>query len=219
MIKEQPDQVKDVIIKIKSLQQKIKPVNIGVGGTRPYIYILFDKEAAAQFTKSTLVYLSWIHINGKRIKGYNVFKQISNKPNVWYIHLPQSMLGQEGVVQARIELVDSRSIAPSTNFEINILHNPNEEETFSSSDDYTVFQEAIVELTDKINQTKEILENTQETVKDLNNLFTQVQEFYHIILQEREENNKKIDLALSNSYESLEIAMEALNQLVWGHVE
>ena len=218
MLKQKPDQIKDFVFKIKSLQQKIRPITIGAGASRPYIFVIFDKEAAAQFVPNTLVYLSWKHTEGKKVTGYNVFTQVSDKPNVWKILLPASLL-YEGTVLARIELVDGKTIAASTTFEINVLYNPNEDESFTQSDDYGVFQDAILELTDRINQTKDILENTQDTVKDLNNLFTQVQEFYNIILQEKEKNDAKIDLALSNSYESLTIAMEALNQLMWGQVE
>lgn len=218
MYLDKPDAVKDVSLKIKSLQQKINPITIGTGAYRPYIYVIFDKEAAHQFSRGTMVYLSWIHQGTKKIKGYNAFEQISEKPNCWMIHLPSSMLNREGTVLARLELVDKKSVAASTNFEINILSNPNAEETFTESDDYDLFHQAIIELTDKIEKTETNIKETQQSIEDLNNLFNQVQEFYEIIVKEREEQNLKIDQALSNSYESLTIAIEALNQLAWGSV-
>lgn len=217
-MKSQPDLVKDVAIKIKSLQQKIRPISIGAGATRPEVYVIFDKEAAAQFTRSTMVYLSWVHQGLRKVRGYNVFTQVSKKPNCWKINLPQSML-REGLVIARIELVDSRSIAASRDFEINVLYNPNGEENFTSSDDYSLFQEAILELTKKIEDTQKTVEDTKQTIKDLNDLFDQVQEFYDIILAEREAQNQKIDSALETANQSLALAMQALNQLVWGEIE
>lgn len=214
---DKPDQVKDVAIKIKSLQQKIRPINIGAGATRPYIYVIFDKEAAAQFTPKTIVYLSWKHTDGKEVKGYNAFIQVSEKPNVWKIMVPPTML-HEGTVLARIELVDNVSIAVSTTFEINILYNPNENESFTASDDYGVFQEAIIQLTEKVNQTTSMLEDTQSTVKDLQELFNQVQEFYLIIKKEQKKNKKIIKTTLDTSYHALATAMEALNRLTWGKI-
>ena len=217
MIKEKPDQIKYVTFKIKCLQQKLRPIVVGAGATRPYIYVNFVEEAHAQFTKDTIVYLSWIH-EGTKVKGYNAFTAVSRKPNVWKILLPASLLKHEGTVLARLELVDSKSIAASRTFEINVLYNPNQDETFTDSDDYGIFQDAILELTDKINQTSDLLKDTQNTVDDLNDLFNKIQEFYDKILEEKEEQDRKIDSALSNSYESLKIAIEALNQLAWGSV-
>lgn len=211
------DQVKDIVIKIKSLQQKIKPINIGAGASRPYIYAMFDYEAKAQFTSKTTVYLSWKHSDGNEIRGYNAFTKISDKPNVWKLMVPASML-HEGTVLARLELVDSVSIAASTTFEINILYNPNEDESFTMSDDYGVFQEAIVQLTEKVNQTTSMLEDTKQTVEDLQELFNQVQEFYLIIKKEQKKNKKIIKTTLDTSYHALATAMEALNRLTWGQV-
>lgn len=218
MIYDKPSQVKDVFLKIKSLEQKIRPITIGAGATRPYIYITFDQEAAAQIVPDTLVYLSWRHLSGKRVKGYNVFTKIAQKPKpIWKLALPPSLL-TEGVVQARIELVDSKSVAASCTFEINVLSNPNQEETFTESDDYTVFRDAIIDLTKKINETRELWEDTQQTVEDLNSLFDKVNILYDKLLEEQEKTNKKADKALKKAHNAMHKAMDALNQLVWGEV-
>lgn len=217
MVQESPDQIKDIVIRLKSLQQKICPINIGAGATRPYVYIIFDKEAGAQFTPKTVVYLSWRHTEGKKVKGYNVFEQTSEDPNIWRIALPQAML-HEGAVLARIELVDNISIAASRTFEINILHNPNGEESFTDSDDYTLFQDAILALTDRINETAGILEETQTTVKYINDLFEQMKDYYNKMKCEQKKNKKMIHTALDTSYNAMAAAMEALNRLTWGKV-
>lgn len=213
----QPDQIKDVIINLKSLQQKIRPITVGAGATRPYLFVTFDDEAAAQFTPKTIVYLSWRHTNGNKVKGYNAFTQLSEKPNVWRIALPGSLL-HEGVVLARLELVDCISVAASTTFEINILHNPNEDESFTDSDDYTVFQEAIIDLTERINQTAEILEQTQVAVKDIDELFCSMKHFYNKMQKDQRKTHKMVHTALDTSYNAMCGAMEALNRLTWGKV-
>lgn len=212
-----PDQIKDIVFKIKSLQQKIRPITIGAGAANsPYIYVIFDKEAAAQFSEDTKVYLSWKNLESD-VRGYNVLTQISKRPNTWRITLPQALL-TEGNVLARFELVDNKSIAPSQNFEIVVLGNPNDGSDWVQSDDYTVFQEAIIEMTKKVDQTRELLEDTKNTVKNLNNLFDQVQSFYEVIKCEQQKTNKRADKALNVSYEALQTAMSALNHLMWGSI-
>lgn len=219
MLKERPGHLKDVVIKIKSLQQKIRPITIGAGASRPYIYVVFDQEANKQFAPQTLVYLSWKHLGHNKTIGYNVFTQIADRPkNVWKIALPQSLL-KEGTVLARIELVDNHSIAASTNFEINVLYNPNEEECFTDSPDYTDFQKAVLELTRKVNEAKELMDNTQKTIDDLNELFDHTEELYHKLKKEQCKTNRKADKALKNSFKAYEAAMKALNQLIWGEIE
>lgn len=217
-MRDSPDQIKDVFLRIKSLQQKIHPISIGAGASRPYIWVKFDGEAAKQFSSFTLVYLSWEHDDRKNTRGYNVFTQESKDPNIWKIHLPQSML-HEGRVIARIELVDRVSIAASHSFEINILHNPNEDETFTSSEDFGVFQEAIIDVTAKIEDATKLLEQTQTAVGDLNELCDKIKEYYDTLEEEFAKQNDKIDTSLQNSYNAMCIAMKALNQLMWGNVE
>lgn len=212
-----PDQVKDIVFKIKSLQQKIRSVTIGAGAANsPYIYVIFDKEAAAQFSKSTKVYLAWRNLESG-VRGYNVLTQVAKRPNTWRITLPQSLLS-EGNVLARFELVDDKSIAPSQNFEIVVLGNPTDGEDWIKSDDFSAFQESIIEMTSQVDKTRELLEETKETVNDLNDMFKQVQDFYDTIRCEQKHTNKKADKALSVSYEALQSAMSALNHLAWEKV-
>lgn len=212
-----PDQVKDIVFKIKSLQQKIRSVTVGAGAANsPYIYVIFDKEAAAQFAQGTKVYLSWKNLESN-VRGYNVLTQIAKKPNTWRLTLPQSLL-TEGNVLARFELVDDTSIAPSQNFEITVLGNPLEGSDWIQSDDFSAFQESLVNMTKQVQETQQLLKETQQTVNDLNALFGQVQRFYNEIQCEQRKLKRKTDKSLETSYEALQTAMTALNHLAWGKI-
>lgn len=126
-------QLKGTVINMKSLSQNIEdPIIIGAAEANGrYLNIIFTQEAAAQFSDSTKVYLSWWHVQ-KDIKGYNVFSEIPREddeenmltaeelPPTWQIYYPQEMLW-EGDVLAHIELVDDISIAASTTFAIHVL--------------------------------------------------------------------------------------------------
>lgn len=210
--------LKDIVIRLKSLQQKIRPITIGAGATRPYIYVIFDQEAAKQFAPHTLVYLSWKHLGHNKTIGYNVFTQVMDKPkNMWKIALPASLL-KEGTVLARIELVDNKSIAASTNFEINVLYNPNGEESFTDSADYTDFQKMLMELTQKIKDTQEKIDNTNTTIEELQKLFEKTEELYCKLKKQHKKTDCKADKALRTSYAAYEAAVKAMNQLIWGEI-
>lgn len=212
-----PDQVKDIVFKIKTLQQQIRSVTIGAGAANsPYIYVIFDKEAAAQFAKDTKVYLSWRNLE-TGVRGYNVLTQVATKPNTWRITLPQALL-TEGNVLARFELVDDKSIAPSQNFNITVLGNPVDADDWVKTDDFSAFQETLIEMTKQVNTTKEMLEDTKQTVTELNNLFGQVKSFYNEIKCEQRKLKRKTDKSLDTSYEALQTAMRALNHLAWGEI-
>lgn len=212
-----PDQVKDIVFKIKTLQQKIRSITIGAGAANsPYIYVIFDKEAAAQFSKNTKVYLAWKNLESE-VRGYNALTQVATKPNTWRITLPQSLL-TEGNVLARFELVDDKSIAPSQNFNITVLGNPVDGDDWVKSDDFSAFQESLIEMTRQVEKTTKMLEDTKQTVDDLNNLFGQVKSFYNEIKCEQRKMKRKTDKALDTSYEALQTAMRALNHLAWGEM-
>lgn len=133
-------------VNLKSLDQDISdPIIASAGDANGRTFrVIFDEEAAAQFTDSTKVYLSWAHKQLK-IKGYNVFTKVSYDPIVWEIKWPQSML-KNGDVLACIEIVDDISIAASTNFIVHVLEDPNDGSQFVVSDDYSTFQNAVIEL-------------------------------------------------------------------------
>ena len=166
-------ELKAVTVNLKSLDQDIQdPIVAGGADANGRTFrIIFDQEAAAQCVADTKVYLSWRHIQ-LNIKGYNVFTKTHEDPIVWEIKWPRAML-HEGDVLCCVELVDSVSIASSTNFLVHVLSDPNDGSAFVVSDDFSAFQNAVIHLTsigDKMEkqmeeQRKEFKEWTKETEK------------------------------------------------------
>lgn len=144
-------ELKATVVNMKTLTQEIEdPIVNGAADVKGRtLRVIFTQEAAAQITPKTKVYLSWWH-QDKNIKGYNVFTEIvdiddEDFPPTWEIYFPQSMLW-EGNVLANIQLVDDISIAVSTNFIIHILKDPNEDDHYTPSDDYSEFKDAVLAL-------------------------------------------------------------------------
>lgn len=166
-------ELKAVTVNLKSLDQDIQdPIVAGGADANGRTFrIIFDQEAAAQCVADTKVYLSWRHVQ-LNIKGYNVFTKTHEDPIVWEIKWPQAML-HEGDVLCCVELVDSVSIASSTNFLVHVLSDPNDGSAFVVSNDFSAFQNAVIHLTsigDKMEkqmeeQRKEFKEWTKETEK------------------------------------------------------
>lgn len=140
-------ELKTFTVNLKSLDQDIRdPIVAGSADAYGRTFrIIFDQEAAAQCVADTKVYLSWRHVQ-LDIKGYNVFTKVQDDPIVWEIVYPQAML-HEGDVLCCIELVDSVSIASSTNFTVHVLSDPNDGSAFVVSDDFSAFQNAVIHLT------------------------------------------------------------------------
>lgn len=164
-------ELKTVTVNLKSLDQDIQdPIVAGGADANGRTFkIIFDQEAAAQCVADTKVYLSWRHVQ-LDIKGYNVFTKTHEDPIIWEIKWPQAML-HEGDVLCCVELVDSVSIASSTNFLVHVLSDPNDGSAFVVSDDFSAFQNAVINLAsigDKMEkqmeeQRKEFKEWTKET--------------------------------------------------------
>ena len=140
-------ELKTFTVNLKSLDQDIRdPIVAGSADAYGRTFrIISDQEAAAQCVADTKVYLSWRHVQ-LDIKGYNVFTKVQDDPIVWEIVYPQAML-HEGDVLCCIELVDSVSIASSTNFTVHVLSDPNDGSAFVVSDDFSAFQNAVIHLT------------------------------------------------------------------------
>ena len=164
-------ELRTVTVNLKSLDQDIQdPIVAGGADANGRTFrIIFDQEAAAQCVTDTKVYLSWRHVQ-LDIKGYNVFTKTHEDPIVWEIKWPRAML-HEGDVLCCVELVDSVSIASSTNFLVHVLSDPNDGSAFVVSDDFSAFQNAVINLAsigDKMEkqmeeQRKEFKEWTKET--------------------------------------------------------
>ncbi len=209
-----PIELKATIINMKTLTQDIDdPVVVGSGDAAGSVLrIIFTQEAAAQFTENTKVYLSWLH-REKNIKGYNVFNQIvqQNDPNfppTWEIHYPRSML-YEGNVLACIQIVDEISIATSKNFIIHVLTDPNDGSDFIDTNDFTEFQQAVINLAtigdqiqSQFNEQKNEFENMQLAFEEMQNQFLDIQES----VQEAKQISE-------NSLESANEALEKINVL------
>lgn len=142
------DELRTYTLNLKSLNQHIDtPIIAGSGDVNGHTFrIIFTQEAAKQFSDSMQVYLNWHHLE-TNVYGYNVFTQTKSKPMVWELHWPAAMLAHKGDVLARIELRDSISIAPSSNFTIKVLTNPNDDSRFADKDDYSIFTQACLDLT------------------------------------------------------------------------
>lgn len=171
-----PAELKRSVINMKSLDQDIKdPIIVGGGDANGRtLAIMFTQEAAAQITPQTLIYLKWRH-QQTDIIGYNVFTQESEKPQIWSIKYPRSMLF-EGDVTACIELVDDISISTSVTFNIHVLADPYDSERFEQSDDLTVFQQAAIALDHAADSSKEQMRDQRNTFNAMVDDMTELQQ-------------------------------------------
>lgn len=174
-------ELKATVVNMKTLTQEIEdPIVNGAADVKGRtLRIIFTQEAAAQITPKTKVYLSWWH-QDKNIKGYNVFTEITDIddedfPPTWEIYFPQSMLW-EGNVLASIQLVDDVSIATSTNFIIHILKDPNEDDHYVPSDDYSEFKEAVINLNSLSGRMEEQLEDDKAAFDQIVEEFEEMKE-------------------------------------------
>ena len=174
-------ELKATVVNMKTLTQEIEdPIVNGAADVKGRtLRIIFTQEAAAQITPKTKVYLSWWH-QDKNIKGYNVFTEITDIddedfPPTWEIYFPQSMLW-EGNVLANIQLVDDVSIAVSTNFIIHVLKDPNEDDHYVPSDDYSEFKEAVINLNSLSDRMEEQLEDDKAAFDQIVEEFEEMKE-------------------------------------------
>lgn len=140
-------ELKSFVINLKSLDQAIaSPVLAGAGDANGYsLKVVVSQQAACRLTSNTKLYLDWKHQN-IGVRGYNVFSQISTDPAIFELNWPSAML-REGTVLCRLEMVDDVSVSPSTNFSVHVLQSPNDGSDFIVSNDYSDFQQAVIDLT------------------------------------------------------------------------
>lgn len=163
-------------VNLKSMDQDIPdPIVAGAGDANGRTFrIIFDQEAEAQLTPETKIYLSWFH-KQKKIKGYNVFTQTSDDPVIWEIKWPQTML-HEGDVLCCIEMVDSVSIVQSTTFLVHVLTDPNDGSGFVVSDDFSEFQNAVIQLNCIADQMKDQMLQQKLEFEDIALQFGEIKE-------------------------------------------
>ena len=140
-------ELKTFTIDLKSLDQTIdSPILAGAGDVNGYVLrVVFTQKAGCQLTPGSKVYLNWMH-QEQKIKGYNVLTKVADCPATFEIHWPKAML-REGTVLCRLEVVDDISISPSTNFSVHVLQNPTDGSDFVVTDDFSDFQQAVIDLT------------------------------------------------------------------------
>lgn len=172
------------------------PIVAGAGDANGRTFrVIFDQEAAAQLTPETKIYLSWFH-KQKKIKGYNVFTQTNDDPVIWEIKWPQTML-HEGDILCCIEMVDSVSIVQSTTFLVHVLTDPNDGSGFVVSDDFSEFQNAVIQLNCIADQMKDQMLQQKLEFEDMTLQFGEIKE--------------KADAAYLNSTEAMN-RVEALEE-------
>ena len=184
-------------VNLKSMDQDIPdPIVAGASDANGRTFrVIFDQEAAAQLTPETKIYLSWFH-KQKKIKGYNVFTQTNDDPVIWEIKWPQTML-HEGDVLCCIEMVDSVSIVQSTTFLVHVLTDPNDGSGFVVSDDFSEFQNAVIQLNCIADQMKDQMLQQKLEFEDMTLQFDEIKE--------------KADTAYLNSTEAMN-RVEALEE-------
>lgn len=191
-----PQELKAFTVNLKSLDQNIDdPIVAGAGDANGRTFrLIFTQEAGAQFTEYTKVYLKWRH-QQLDIKGYNVFKkvQLEGYPDlqVWEIHWPKAML-HEGDVLCCIEIVDDVSIAPSTNFIVHVLADPNDGSSFLVSDDYTVFNQAVIDMNSVAEKAEQQFQDHQEKFDDM---VTSFNSMWNDVSMSLKKANAAIDIA------------------------
>lgn len=112
------------------------------------------------------------------------------KDNIWEINYPAALLAHEGKVLARIELVDNISIAPSTNFTIQVLKNPNNDSRFDDKDDYSIFSQAALELNSTNELAKKQLEEQQLAFNELLERYNELEETLKKYVDEKDNDIK-----------------------------
>lgn len=194
-----PLELKAFTVNMKSLDQDIDdPIIAGAGDANGRTFrIIFTQEAAAQFTEYSKVYLSWKH-KQEKIEGLNVFTKVSDDPLVWEIHWPQTML-HEGDVLCCIKLVDDISIVQSTNFIVHVLSDPTTGENFITSDDYSVFQTAVINMNYISQKMVHLMEDQEKEFSQMKDDFFDMKE--------------QIEEATDKANQAYDLAQEALDQI------
>lgn len=197
-------ELKTFTVNMKSLGQDIEdPIVQGGGDANGRTFrIIFTQEAADMFTPETKVYLKWRHMQ-LNIRGYNIFTQIQAGEDcfvspIWEIHWPKAML-HEGDVLCCIEVVDDISISPSMNFVVHVLADPDNGDNFVVSDDYSIFQQAVIDMNSIGEKAKQQLQEQAEEFDSMR--------------QEFDGMRQDISTALDKANQAYGMAKDALDQI------
>lgn len=192
-------ELRALTVNMKSFDQDI-PDPIVAGGADAdgrTFRLIFSQEAEAQLAEDSKVYLSWYHQQLK-IKGYNVFDQKSKTdPAAWEIKWPQKML-REGDVLCCVELVDDISIVQSQNFIVHVLADPNDGSKYVVSDDFSVFQQAVIDMNSAAKKAEEQLEEQKAEFEEMEKTFEDIKTESEEVFKKAQEIVDQIDDKLSN---------------------
>ena len=192
-------------VNMKSFDQDI-PDPIVAGGADAdgrTFRLIFSQEAEAQLTDGSKIYLSWYHQQLK-IKGYNIFDLKSKTdPIVWEIKWPQKML-REGDVLCCVELVDDVSIVQSQNFIVHVISDPNDGSEYIESDDFSVFQQAVLNLNSAIEKAEAQMSEQKEKFAAMESSFNEAKERADEALAKVQE----VDSKLSNKLDVDKVGFE-----------
>ena len=171
-------ELRTVVVNLKSLDQDIEDPIIAGGGDASgrTLRIIFSQEAYAQLTPETKVYLSWHH-EEQDVSGLNVFTKVNDKPPIWEIKYPRNML-MEGNATCCIKLVDDISISQSSNFIVHILKDPDDGSHFVVSDDYSIFQQAVIEMNTAVDNVNEVIDRANEKMEQFDEMKEKIDTAY-----------------------------------------
>lgn len=194
------------VVNMKSLNQDIEdPIIQGGGDANGMTFrIIFTQEAQDMFTPETKVYLKWKHL-GLNVRGYNIFTHIQGDGSccfespIWEIKWPRNML-HEGDVLCCVDIVDDISISPSNNFIVHVLADPDDGSKFVVSDDYTVFQNAVIDMNSAVEKAEQQLEEQKAEFDTMRTEFDTMKE--------------DISQAAQKADEAYSMAQDALQQIV-----
>lgn len=144
--------------------------------------------------------MNWHHISAD-VYGYNVFTRVNE--NTWELYWPVALTQHKGDVLARIELVDQISIAPSVNFTIRVLSNPNDDRRFEYKDDYSVFSLAVLELNSALENANKQMEEWQCEFQAMKNYVAEIRSSIEAGIPEDMTIKEYIDNQDNTLYEDL----------------
>ena len=114
----------------------------------------------------------------------------------------------EGNVLACIQIVDSVSIATSTNFTIHVLIDPNDGSKYTATDDFSEFQKAVINMTSLSEVIKQQMINQKIEFEDMQLEFMDVRRISHNAEDISQQAREIADNAFQTSQETLNTILD-----------
>lgn len=188
------DELRTNVILLKHLDQEIDDSIIaGAGEAGGHnLTIIFAQEAAARLTPLTRIYLNWKHLDIPNLRGFDAFTPqdpielaCGEFYPVWSIKWPTAMK-QEGTVEASIVLLDEVSKDESLHFTIEVLSDLHGSDDLMDEDNYSLFEQALLDMNKTIQETQELLESTKELFSTIEELQAELESKLQEITEEQE---------------------------------